>query len=57
LREVNKHHHNILASLKAMGKILYVRRTDIDREVVIRACKKFRSLIEAVVEANGDFIK
>jgi hypothetical protein len=29
--------------------------TVIDREVVILAYKKFRSLIEAVVEASGDF--
>jgi hypothetical protein len=30
---------------------------DMDREVVIRACKKFRSRIEAVVEASENFIE
>ncbi len=29
----------------------------IDREVIILTCKKFRSRIEAVLEASGDFIK
>jgi hypothetical protein len=53
-REVNKHPQSTLTSLNA--KILGTM-TDIDREVVILACKKFRSLIEAVVEACGDFIK
>jgi hypothetical protein len=28
-----------------------------DREVVIHLCKKFRSRIEAIVEASGNFIK
>jgi hypothetical protein len=28
---------------------------DIDREVVICPCKKFRSWIEALVEDSGDF--
>jgi hypothetical protein len=27
-----------------------------DREVIIRPCKKFRSRIEAIVEDSGDFI-
>jgi hypothetical protein len=53
-REVNKHTHNTLASLKI--KILDVM-TNIDRGVIICACKKFRSLIESIVEASGDFIK
>jgi hypothetical protein len=30
---------------------------DKDREVVIHLCKKFRSRIEAIVEASGNFIK
>ncbi len=38
-----------LATLKAM--------TDLDREVIIHACKKFRSWIEAVLEDTGVFIK
>jgi hypothetical protein len=31
--------------------------TDLDREVIIHACKKFRSWIEAVMEATGVFMK
>jgi len=54
LREVNKQPHNTLASLRA--KIAEVM-ANMNREVVIRACKKFSSQIEAVVEANGDFIE
>jgi len=53
-REVNKRPHNTVASLKA--KISEVM-ADMDRKVVIRACKKFQSRIEAVVEASGDFIE
>ncbi len=53
-REVNKHPHNTLASLNA--KILVVM-AKIDREVVIPACKRVQPRIEAVVEANEDFIK
>jgi hypothetical protein len=52
-RQVNKQPHNTVASLKA--KILEVM-ADIDRKVVIRACKKFRSRIEAVVEASGEIL-
>jgi hypothetical protein len=28
-----------------------------DREIVIHPCKKFRSRIEAIVEARGEFIE
>jgi hypothetical protein len=31
--------------------------TDLDREVIIHACKKFRSWIEAVIEATRVLIK
>jgi hypothetical protein len=31
--------------------------TDLDREVIIHACKKFWSWIEAVMEATGFFTK
>jgi hypothetical protein len=51
-REVNKHPHNTLDSLRA--KISEI--SDMDREVNICACKKFRSRIEAIVEDSGDFI-
>ena len=51
--EVSKHPHNTLDSLRA--KISEVM-ADIDREVVICPCKKFRSRIEAVVGDSRDFI-
>jgi hypothetical protein len=53
-REVNKCPHITLASLKVMTSDVM---TDIDREVIIHACKKFPSWIEAVMEATGVFIK
>jgi hypothetical protein len=43
-REVNKQPKNTLASLKAM---LPDVMANLDREVVIHVCKKFRSWIEA----------
>ncbi len=39
-----------------MAKISEVM-AKMDREVVIHPCKKFRSRIEAIVEASGDFIE
>jgi hypothetical protein len=53
-REVSKRPFISLASLKAMTSDVM---TDFDREVIIHACKKFWSLIEAVMEATGVFIK
>jgi hypothetical protein len=53
-REVSKQPHTTLASLRA--KILE-GMSGMDREVVIPSCLKFWSRIEAVVDANGDFIK
>ena len=53
-REVNKCPHITLASLKVMTSAVV---TDLDREVIIHACKKFQSWIEAVMEATGVFIK
>jgi hypothetical protein len=44
--EVSKHPHNTPDSLRA--KISEVM-ADVDREVVICPCKKFRSRIEAIV--------
>jgi hypothetical protein len=46
--------HITLASLKVMTSDVM---TDLDREVIIHAWKKFRSWIEAVMEATGVFIK
>jgi hypothetical protein len=53
-REVIKHPHNSLASLRAqISEVM----ADKDREVVIHPCKKFWSRIAAVVEASGNFFK
>jgi hypothetical protein len=53
-REVCKPPHNTLASLIAqISEVM----ADMDREVVIHACKKFWSWIAAVVEASRNFIK
>jgi hypothetical protein len=53
-REVSKHPHNSLASLRAQISEVMAY---MDREVVIHPCKKFWSRIVAVVEASGNFIK
>jgi hypothetical protein len=53
-REVNKCHHITLASLKVMTSDVM---TDLDREVIIHACRKFWSWIEVVMEATGVFMK
>jgi hypothetical protein len=53
-REVNKCPHITLASLKVMNSEIM---TELDRKVIIHACKKFRSWIEAVMEATRIFIK
>ncbi len=52
-REVSKHPHNTLTSLRA--KISEIM-TEKDREAVILLCQRFWSQIEAIVEARGDFI-
>jgi len=52
--EVNKQPKNTLASLKAMIPDVMA---NLDREVVIHVCKKFRSWIEADMEATVVFIK
>jgi hypothetical protein len=53
-REVTKFPDITLASHKVMTSDFM---TDLDREVIIHACKKFWSWIEAVMEATGVFIK
>jgi hypothetical protein len=53
-REVTKWPHITLISLKVMTSDLM---TDLDKEVIIHACKKFWSWIDAVMEATGVFIK
>ncbi len=53
LREVSTCPHVTLASLKVMTSEVM---TDLDREVIIHACKQFCPLIEAVMEPTGVFI-
>ncbi len=52
-REVSKHPHNTLTSLRAKISEIMIK---IDREAVILLCQRFWSQIEAIVEARGDFI-
>jgi hypothetical protein len=53
-RHVNKTPHNNSDSL-----ILKIKEVmgSLDRETVARACRQFWSRIEAMVEADGDFIE
>jgi hypothetical protein len=53
-REVSKHPHNTLTSLRAK---ISEEMTKMEREVVINPYKTFLSWIEAIVEASGDFIE
>jgi hypothetical protein len=53
-REVNKCPHITLASLKVMTSDVM---TYLDREVIIYACRKIWSWIEAVMEATVVFMK
>ena len=53
-RETNKHPHNTLDSLRAViARVM----THMDKAPLIRACKRFRQRIEAVIAAEGDFIE
>lgn len=49
----NRHPYNIKARLVA--SIAEVFAT-MDKDMVRSACSKFRGRIEAIIEANGDFI-
>jgi hypothetical protein len=51
---VNKAHHNTIASLVVTIKEL---KGNLDKDTVAKACRCFRTRIEAVVEANRDFLK
>ena len=53
-RDVNKHPHNTKDSLKA--SIVRVMQ-DIDEDHLKLACQRFRSRIEAVIDAEGGFIE
>jgi hypothetical protein len=53
-RDVNRSPHNIKQSLiTSIMKVI----ADLSREDVRRACSRFRSRLEEVVEARGDFIR
>lgn len=53
-RETNKHAHNTKDSLKAaIGDVM----ANINKDHLINACSRFRSRIEAVIEAEGGFIE
>jgi transposase len=51
-RDVNKRSHNTVASVKA--KVTEVM-TLLDRNTIVRACKRFRSRVEAVIDREGGF--
>ena len=49
---VNKAHHIIITSLVVTSKEVM---GNLDTDTVAKACHCFRTRIEVVVEANGDF--
>ena len=51
-RDVNKHPHSSLDSLRQ--KTIDVMG-NLSRDMLAKACQRFRSRIEAVIEAEGDF--
>jgi hypothetical protein len=53
-REVSKQPHNTLGPL---GTHISEVMSDKDREVVVQLYKQFRSRLEAIVEASGNFMK
>ena len=53
-RSINRVHHNTLESLK---KAIVDGFGAMKRTEMTRACSRFRSKIEAVVEAEGGFIE
>ena len=53
-RETNRHPHNTIASLKAA--IVQVM-SEMNKDHLISACRRFRPRLEAVIEAKGGFIE
>lgn len=53
-RDVNKHPHNNVDSLKA--KITEVMQ-GMGRQEIVKACKRFRARVEAVIDNDGDFFE
>ncbi|CAB3237907.1 unnamed protein product [Arctia plantaginis] len=53
-RDTNKHPHNTLESLKAtITRVM----TQMNKDHLLRACRRFRQRIEDVIAAEGDFIE
>ncbi|CAB3226072.1 unnamed protein product [Arctia plantaginis] len=53
-RDTSKHPHNTLESLKAtITRVM----TQMNKDHLLRACRRFRQRIEAVIAAEGDFIE
>ena len=51
-REINKYPHNMLDFLRvAITRVI----THMDKDHLIRACKRFRQRTESVIGAEGDF--
>lgn len=53
-KEVNEHYHSTIDSLKAT--IVRVM-SSMDQQHLIKACRRFRSRVEAVIQADGGFIE
>lgn len=52
-KDVNQHYHTSVDSLK--NKIQEVM-TNLDKQVLVKACQRFRRRVEAVIDAEGSFI-
>ena len=52
--EANKYPHNTLDSLRAAITRLMTRMDD---DLLIRACKRFRQIIESVITPEGNFME
>jgi len=52
--EINKSRHPNVTSLRTAIEVAFA---DIDSVTLQRACERFRSRIEAVIEADGGYIK
>ena len=53
-KEVNKHPHNTKFSLmEAIARAM----EDINKDHLIKACSRFRTRIESVIEAEGGYIE
>ena len=53
-KEVNRMPHNNAMSLKAE---ITRSMASLPRDTVVKACRQFRARLQAVVDANGDFIE